>query len=137
MSKVVLLCYQERKKKIAIAAETAPNELEYVKGEFLKSFSLLKSVKTHQITLQRFDPEWDEYVDVDEGEVLQNKDKLKVLVSPCVLDAVSESAVVPVASCEDQRLGAGEVTHVEVSFGLKCTFCDSMQIDVLQITVRY
>ena len=115
MSKVVLLCYQERKKKIAIAAEAAQNELDYLKGEFLKSFGLLQSVKVHQITLQRFDSEWNEYVDVEEEDVLQNKDKLKVLVSPCVLDTAPGSSVVSVASCEDQRLGAGEVTQVEVS----------------------
>ena len=118
MSKVVLLGYLERKKRIAIAEKRTENELEYLKEEFLKSFNLQSTVKPHQITFQRFDPEWDEYVDVEEGDVLVNKDKLKVVVSPCQWDTVP-SAVVAIASSENQRPSGGEVTEVEVNLQYK------------------
>lgn len=115
MSKVVLVGYLERKKRITIAEKPTENELDYLKEEFLKSFGLQKSIQLHQITFQRFDPEWNEYVDIEEGDVLLNKDKLKVVVSPCLLDTVPKSSVAVLACDENQRLDAGEVAEVEVN----------------------
>ena len=103
MSKVVLFGYQDRKKRIAIAEQWTENEVDYLEEEFLKSFSLQNIVKPYQITFQRFDVEWNEYVDTEEGIVFVSKDKLKVVVSPCQWDTVPKSAIVAIASGENQR----------------------------------
>ena len=55
--------------------------MNYLKDQFLKNFNFSKNVKI-QITFLQFDPEWDEYVDLDEDVVLPHKEKLKVVVSP-------------------------------------------------------
>ena len=95
MSKVVLVGYLERKKRITIEEKRTENELDYLKEEFLKSFSL--------------------DVDIEEGDVLLNEDKLKVVVSPCLLDTIPKSSAAVLACDENQRLHAGEVAEVEVN----------------------
>ena len=41
------------------------------------------------ISFQRFDPDWDDYVDLDEDSVLQEKEKLKAVVTPILVSASS------------------------------------------------
>lgn len=48
--------------------------------EFLKSFQL--NGDSVSVTFQRFDEEWDEDVEIDEGDVINDKDELTAIVSP-------------------------------------------------------
>ena len=78
--KVVLVSYLERNKKISIPEHKSEGDVEYLRREFLKSFYSEKNVKLH-ITFQHFDPEWEEYVDLDEDTVVPHKKKLKAIVT--------------------------------------------------------
>ena len=59
-----------------------------------------------QITSQHFDPEWEEYVNLEEDAVVYNKDKLKAIVTP----RQSDSAPTTSASVTDE----GGLTELEV-----------------------
>lgn len=54
------------------------------------------------ITFQIFDPEWDEYVDLEEDSIINHKDKLKVVIkvviSPCLTDPTSSRSQSSVCS---------------------------------------
>ena len=52
----------------------------FLKREFRKQFSFEKHVAI-DVTFQRFDSEWEEYVDLDDDETVSNKEKLKVVVT--------------------------------------------------------
>ena len=57
------------------------------------------------VTFQRFDNEWNEYVDLEEDEVINDKDKLKVVVSPSLSDTCSteDLSEVHVSTVQSQR----------------------------------
>jgi len=86
MAKVVLVSHLERNKKISIPEPNSEGDINYLRREFLKNFYFEKNVKL-QITFQQFDPEWEEYVDLEEDAVVQHKDKLKAIVTPRLSDS--------------------------------------------------
>lgn len=116
MSKVVLISYLERNKKVTIPGESTVGDLEYLREEFLKNFNFDRNVKL-QITFQQFDPEWNEYVDLEDDAVVCNKDKLKVVVTPCLSDSLPPSTNASVVSTEDGCL-EGNGTELEVGLYL-------------------
>ena len=77
---MALVSYLERNKKISIPEHKSEGDVEYLRREFLKNFYSEKNVKPH-ITFQHFDPEWEEYVDLDEDAVVPHKKKLKAIVT--------------------------------------------------------
>ena len=81
--------------------------MEYLRREFLKHFFFEKNVKL-QITFQHFDPEWEEYVDLEEDAVVHHKDKLKAIVTP----RLSDSA--PTTSTSASVTDEGGLTELEV-----------------------
>ena len=87
MAKVVLVSYGERNKKISIPEHSSERDIEYLGRVFLKEFFFEKNVHL-QITFQRFDPEWDAYVDLEEDAVVQHKNRLKAIVTPRLSDSV-------------------------------------------------
>lgn len=97
MARIVLLSYLERNKRISIPEVKIEGDVTYLKGEFLKNFNFSKNVKL-TITFQIFDPEWDEYVDLEEDSIINHKDKLKVVVSPCLTDPTSSRSQSSVCS---------------------------------------
>ena len=82
VSKTVLLAYLKSKKKIIIPGDSSKSDLDYLREEFLTSFKCDANVS---LTFQRFNPEWNEFVDLDNGDVLVHKDKLKAIVTPILL----------------------------------------------------
>ena len=85
--KQVLVSYLERKKVFTLST-TVPNQLELLKDKFRKEFQCQHNVNL-DISFQRFDPDWDDYVDLDEDSVLQEKEKLKAVVTPILVSASS------------------------------------------------
>ena len=79
--KTVLLSYLEKNKKITIPASTLKSDLEYLREIFLTSFKFESNVLL-DVTFQRFDAEWNEFVDLDNGDEVCHKDKLKAVVTP-------------------------------------------------------
>ena len=107
MAKVVLVSHLERNKKISIPQHKSEGDMEYLRREFLKHFFFEKNVKL-QITFQHFDPEWEEYVDLEEDAVVHHKDKLKAIVTP----RLSDSA--PTTSTSVSVTDEGGLTELEV-----------------------
>ena len=105
MAKVVLVSHLEVNKKISIPQRKSEGDIEYLRREFLKHFE--KNVKL-QITFQHFDPEWEEYVDLEEDAVVHHKDKLKAIVTP----RLSDSA--PTTSTSASVTDEGGLTELEV-----------------------
>ncbi len=83
MSRIVLLSYLERNKPVTIPEGT--KHIQFLRQEFLRNFKYSKNVRLG-ITFQRFDREWEDYIDLDDDATVENKDKLKVIVSPSLSD---------------------------------------------------
>lgn len=77
--KSVLVSFLERNKVIKCPADSEEGDVSFLKREFRKQFSFEKHVAI-DVTFQRFDSEWEEYVDLDD-ETVSNKEKLKVVVT--------------------------------------------------------
>ena len=87
--KTVLLSYLENKKRVTIPANNKKPDLEYLREVFLTSFKFERNVSL-DVTFQRFDPEWNDFVDLEDGDELVHKDKLKAVVSPILVQDASE-----------------------------------------------
>ena len=61
--------------------------------EFRKEFKFHSNVSLN-VTFQRFDSDWGEYVDLDEDCTLVHKDKLKAVVSPLLTTPSTDSCEV-------------------------------------------
>ena len=86
MARQVLVSYLERNKKITIPEFSGDSDIKYLRKEFRANFDYGKNVRL-QITFQRYDPEWEEFVDLDEDGEVHHKDKLKAVVSPILSDS--------------------------------------------------
>ena len=59
---------------------SALDDLQFFESEF-KTFSFHKNVRLC-VTFQRYDKDWEEYVDLEPTDIIENKDKLRTVVSP-------------------------------------------------------
>jgi len=88
--RAVLLSYGERNKVVKIPPGV--NDLTFLRNVVEKTF--LKAEESHggvKVYFQKYNTEWEEWVDVDENFVAETKDKLKVVVtSTFVTDLGSE-----------------------------------------------
>lgn len=78
MAKRILLSYQERNKVFTIPE--GARDLPYLKAEFLKAFNLIDDI-TVEVFFQKYDDEWDTFIDLEDSDILITKDKLKAVVS--------------------------------------------------------
>ena len=78
--KTVLVSYLERNKVIRIPESKKENDIDYLAKEFKKVFAFDRNVNI-LLTFQKFDQDWNEYIDLDDDSVLCNKDKIKAVVS--------------------------------------------------------
>lgn len=78
--KSILVSFLERNKVIRCPADSEEGDVSFLKREFRKQLSFEKHVAI-DVTFQRFDSEWEEYVDLDDDETVSNKEKLKVVVT--------------------------------------------------------
>ena len=93
MAKRILVSYLERNKKIEIPVDKPNNVTESV---FKSAFSFGGNIKLC-ITFQRFDKDFEEFVDLDYDEKINDKDKLKAVVSP-LLDTKESPLFTPAVS---------------------------------------
>ena len=94
--KKVLVSYLERKKTFEIAG-TVENDLEFLTSEVMKSFSL-DSNAAIDITFQKFDDDWQTYLDLETDYVAEHKDHLKIVVTPVLLDKGKSSQMLSESS---------------------------------------
>lgn len=98
--KSVLVSYLERNKRIEIPRDKprGMTDVQYIESVFKSVFSFDRNVKLC-ITFQRFDTDWNEFVDLELGDDINHKDILKVVVSPLLnnfeTSSVSVSAITP------------------------------------------
>ena len=52
------------------------DDLQFLESEFKTSFSFQKNVRLC-VTFQRYDKDWEEYVDLEPTDIIENKDKLR------------------------------------------------------------
>ena len=83
-AKSVFISYLDRNKVICIPP-TSTSDVHYIESQFKSVFSFGKNVKL-QVTFQRFDSEWQEFIDLEEKDIVNNKDKLKAVVLPLLQD---------------------------------------------------
>ena len=89
--RTVLLSYLENNKKITIPANTAKSDLEYLREVFLTSFKFEPNVQL-DITIQRFDKDFDEFVDLEGDDEVCHKEKLKAVVTPILAQDTPQSS---------------------------------------------
>ena len=82
MSKTVLLSYMERNKVIKVPEGV--RDVAYLDSEFRRSFSFGGNVHV-KVVFQKFDNEWNEFIDLEDDAVLDKKEKLKVVVTPLLI----------------------------------------------------
>ena len=89
--KLVLVSYNNSNKVVKLPDIETKAELSYLVKECKKMFKFGANVNLN-VTFQRYDPDWDAYVDIDEDFVLQKKDKLNMIVLPLLTDSTSLSS---------------------------------------------
>ena len=72
MAKHVLISYLERNKIVNIPERKEKNDVQYMKREFLDIFNLIDYV-TVDVSFQKFDKEWDAFIDLEDGNDLNDK----------------------------------------------------------------
>ena len=85
MSKTVLVSYQDRHTiaNIPISLKDS-QDIEYLEAVVRKKFLLASNVHV-EVVFQKFDPEWQEYVDLEKNTVLDQKEKLKMVITPIIV----------------------------------------------------
>ena len=68
VTKSVLVSYLDRPSGL--------DDLQFLESEFKTSFSFQKNVRLC-VTFQRYDKDWEEYVDLEPTDIIENKDKLR------------------------------------------------------------
>ena len=81
-TKAVLVTYLERNKVLKVPPNHEyTSDIEYLESAFCTEFSFEQTVNL-TITFQKFDEDWDEYIDLEADAILQHKDKVKQLFQP-------------------------------------------------------
>ena len=122
--KTVLLSYLKRNKKITIPGSTPKSDLEYLREIFLTSFKFESNVLL-DITIQRFDAEFDDFIDLEDGDEVFHKDKLKAVVTPILAQDTPE----PSSACSEVRYVLSLSLSVSLSLSrtlVVCCVCPQM-----------
>ena len=95
-SKVVVLSYLQRNKKVIIPQDISECEFDYLRNKVLSlfDFKIGSNVKL-DITFQKYDDELNEFIDIETkhecNDTIEHKDKLKVVVTPILQDVDSST----------------------------------------------
>ena len=82
--KTVLLRFKENRKKVVIPEAKPTSDLQFLESSFRKLFKFEQQINL-AISFQRFDETFDELVDLEEGDLVQNREKLNVVVTPILI----------------------------------------------------
>lgn len=94
--KSVLITYNERK-KVFFLDEISPDgtsDIASLKKDFILQFKFESNVQL-DITFQRFDKDWDCYVDLDDDAEISHKDRLNAVVTPILAHSTPEQLEIP------------------------------------------
>ena len=91
MNKSVLVSFKERNKVLHISNFTNEKEVPCLKEQFCLVFN--ESISEGRfITFQRFDSTWDSFVDLEESDAVEDRDKLKVVITEVRADSTNTSS---------------------------------------------
>lgn len=90
-SKNILLSYLDRKRVVKVpCSHSCTSDIAYLESKFWKLFHFGSNVHV-TVTFQKCDSSWNEFIDLEEDATLEDKEKLKVIVTP-MLTTLSPSA---------------------------------------------
>lgn len=96
--KTVLLSYGERNKPFTIPNKKEGSDLEYLEKEFRKFFQYEGNVSI-TITFHKYHRSpWDDWVEMSSDEEVNDKDKLKVVVTPRLVTPSSSKSIEQIES---------------------------------------
>jgi hypothetical protein len=101
------------------------SEIQYLEKEFRKQFHFGSNVHV-TVVFQRYDSDWNEYIDLDEEAVLNEKDKLKVVVSPTITTPSPSSAAAVIIDEDEME---GSITPRRIVKPMRLKFDDEVIID--------
>ena len=101
-TKNVLLSHSERNKVVKIPQDKELSDIEYLENEFRKCFAYEGNVSI-AVSFHRYSPGWDDYVELDRDEIVNDKEKLKVVVTPRLVTPASSSK-----SCDESYMECHE-----------------------------
>ena len=84
----VLISYLDRNKIIEIPSNTGCSDLEFLAKESKQYFAFGSNVNL-RVTFQKYDSDWECFVDLEEGYAVVHKDKLKAVITPLLRDSSS------------------------------------------------
>ena len=90
LTKPVLLSNSERNKIVKIPQDKEMSDIEYLENEFRKCFSYEGNVSI-AVSFHKFSLEWDDYIELDHDGLVNDKDKLKVVVTPRLITPAPSS----------------------------------------------
>ncbi len=98
--KTVLLSYNEKNKKVVIPAHSPKSDLEFLQSFFLTTFKFEWNSNVNlDVTFQKYDADFAEFVDLDDSDSVEHMDKLKVVVMP-ILDTPDHDSSVAQSDIE-------------------------------------
>lgn len=80
---------------VEIPAEVTDRDYDYLRGVFARTFSAKDEANVH---LQRYNRDWEEWVDVDEDFVAVDRERIKVVESLDLHAAKSQDEVINIMS---------------------------------------
>ena len=98
-TKAVRVAYLERNKVLKLPVSEANfSELELLETQFRREFLFDQDADNVglTVTFQRFDPEWEEYIDLELDAEIKHKDKLKAVVTARLVTPIDSSKAVSV-----------------------------------------
>ena len=94
----LLLSHRKRNKVVVVPVDKTESDLSYRRKEFMKAFNYANNTSI-DVTFQKYDPNWENYVDLSNDRILGAKEKLKAVITPQIVtlcsilnDSVSLSA---------------------------------------------
>ena len=86
------------------------SDVEYLAEAFRSEFAFDANVNV-VVTFQRYDPKWDDMVDLDTDSCINNKDKLTAVVTPILVTPPLSS---PVETCLEKVSERVIISHIHV-----------------------
>ena len=91
--KQILVSYNESNKLIKVSpSQTGTNlEVQILREECMKLFKFYSNVSL-DIFFQKYDADWDAWIDIDDNYAFDSKEKLKVVVQPILSGTVKSTS---------------------------------------------
>ena len=110
MSKTVLVSFKERNKVLRVSTSTNEQEIACLKEQFFHAFN--ETITEGQlIVFQRYDSEWDSFVDLEEHDTVENRDKLKAVIIEKTGSSINTGSVVNTETSAS-HLAHNELEHL-------------------------